>query len=477
QDFFTEDPYSQLSKYILEPYTPDKELYNFLFKAVVNQEKSVDISNFEIADRQIMDTVSCLYEQAGYQLFYLYRVKWSQDYKTINFTYLDYTEEEIKEYQDILYSQMNHLLYNVAPEDYTPMQRFFAVFDYITKLGNYTDDMSDETTFSAGSILVNQKGICGGFSILANYALNFVGIPTEYISNEPHAWNMVTLDGNRYHTDFTWGAGNAYSGPSSLNTVLMDDQARMAGLDSMGFGDFPIIVGYPGDNPITPEPATDTRYDFYQSIYENYALDIENDWIYYYDRGIYRSHLDGTGKELIDKQFGYQFSAYNGDLYYIGDPNGLYQYESGKPPVLLDNTIEFEYTKIENGILKYGKGTEKEKEINLNDFSAKQFPQESSNQKQPINVSNRETFQIEITFSGQMNTSNIPTKSIGLLNNKGESTPLHLTWNDTGDKLTLRSKTYINKEPRMTLYVIAGIEDNNGLLTEDNYKIDITFTQ
>lgn len=472
QEFFTQDPYSELSAYIRETYEEiDPELYNYLFQAVINQKTSVDISSFSLSKEQIMQTCSSLYEQAGFQLFYLSRVKWSNDYKTVNFIYKEYSNDDIAELLATFYSKINHLLYNVAPKDYNSYQRFYSVYDYITKHASYTDDMSDENTHSPYSILMNGKGICGGYSMLANYVLNFVDIPTEYISNEPHAWNMVTLDNKRYHTDMTWGAG--YGDVNYLNTILMDDEDRMAGLNNMGFGDYPIIVGYPRNNPITPNSAIDHDFKLYNDIFNNFSLDIDDEYVYFTDYiGINRVKLDGTEKELILEAAVNAFTTYNSVIFYVNENFQLYQYEIGKTPVLLDNSISVNYLKVEDGILIYGDMyEEKEKEIDLNEFSLLKIAKNLNNMEN-ILVMDQQTFEINITFSEEMDTSFLPKEQIGLVC-EDRMIPNHMVWNETGDGLIIRTKDLLESGMELKLYVLPGIIDNNGNGTEDGYDMAI----
>jgi transglutaminase/protease-like cytokinesis protein 3 len=172
-----------------------------LYKAVENQEESVDVTGFHLPGEKVVASSECLYQPAGLQLYYMQYARCSKDFNTVKFTYTD-SGEAITKNQNIFYLEMNHLLYNVAPKDYTPLQRFFSVYDYITKLADYSDNLEDYSTLTVNSILVQHKGICGAYSLLANYVLNFVGVKTYSVSNEPHAWNVVELNGSRYHSDF-----------------------------------------------------------------------------------------------------------------------------------------------------------------------------------------------------------------------------------------------------------------------------------
>lgn len=388
---------------------------------------------------------------------------------------MEVSEEQIKNYQDTFYSQMNHLLYNVAPSDYDPYQKFFAVYDYVTRHSAYTDDMNDETTMSPGSLLVNQKSICGGFSSIANYALNFVGVPTDYISNEVHAWNIVNLMGNYYYTDFTWGASYS-SNISFLNTALMDYKVRKMGLDDLGYGDLKIIVGYPGGSEGTPEDCTDNRYDFLKDIYENYALDIDNKWIYYSnDQGIHRIRLDGTGEELLTPKPGFQIKAFGGVLYFTDENMMLYQWEEGKALVSLDSSA-VTYLELKDNKLRYnvGNDTNEISEISLSKFMPENFQADSSQHFAPYQILKEQTFQIVITFSEQMSSQPLEDY-IGLISKTGKNIPISMVWSEDYKKLTIRSKEFINQKEGVSLKVAAGIEAVSGLRTVDHYDRAIQF--
>ncbi|NLB43440.1 MAG: hypothetical protein GX815_14555, partial [Clostridiales bacterium] len=260
------DPYAQISEMILETYKPNKELYNTLFDAIDKMETNVDVSGFPLSPFEKSATCDSLYSQVGFQFYYVNRIRLSGDGNTVTITYRD-QGDEVKKNKALFYSKLNHLVYNVAPENYSPLQKLFAVYDYITVNADYTDNMQDETTFTPYSILMKGRGICGGFANLGHYVLNRVGIQTDYISNEPHAWNIVELDGKKYHTDMTWGAGNYGSGLNSLRTILMDDEERNTGLDLSGFGGYSIIEGYPRLNPTEPSPAPYKDFSMFYTLY------------------------------------------------------------------------------------------------------------------------------------------------------------------------------------------------------------------
>jgi hypothetical protein len=474
KEFFENDPYDQLSKLTIDVHKPNRELYNYLFAAVKDIKESVDISHFSLSMEEVIHTSESLYEQAGLQFFYLKWMRWSEDFHTVYFTYSEKDPTVIKSKQAVFYTHMNYLLNNIAPQHYTPLQTFFTVYEYITKHTHYSENIEDPTTHHGFSLLVDNQAICNGYAILVYDVLNKLGIPTNYLSNEPHAWNTVELNGVTYHTDFTWGAGYNYD--SYLNTILMNDEARMEGLENAGFGSFPIIEGYMRDHPTEPEPITDSRYSIFHNIYQSYTMDVRNQWLYYSDsEKIYRVRFDGSGQEIILEEPATSLAYYHDSLYYSGyELNKLYQLVPGEEPILLDDTINIFSMKIVDGILFYGGyDDESQKNIDLNEFSLEAFPENSTKPISEFRVPRESTFSVQITFNEKMDTTHLPKDKIGLLSEEAKTIPLHLNWNSDGTTLTIRSQKLLLEEKRLSLYVLPGLITDSGETSKDEKQITI----
>lgn len=474
EEIKSKDPYANANKYIIKTYKPDKDLYNTLFKAIDNMETTVDIKKFPLSVFQKVATMDSLYEQAGLQFYYLNRIIISKDNNFALITYND-SKVEGKKNKEIFYSRLSHIVYNVAPETYSPLQKLFGVYDYITAHSDYTDDIQDSLTHSPYSILMKGKGICGGFSNLGYYVLNKVGIKTEYISNEPHAWNMVNIDGQNFLTDITWGAGSYGSTNNSINNILMDDEQRKITLDNAGFGGYTIIEGYPGDTTTEPLPATDKRFKAYYDLHYDYALDIENNRVYYSnEEGIKRMTLDSKGLETVSTMQGTYLKTFNGILYFINmDNRKLYKLGPGRESELLDGSLKVDSLNLKNGILYYkaAENGAKEKTINLNPFAESNFNINNSKHQDAITVPHSQTFKFNIEFSRNMNIEILPKEAVAVVNKKGEALPIHMNWSEDGRTLAVRSKVSLDNEDLVSLYVSKGILAADGKKSLEYYDI------
>lgn len=475
-DVFNEDPYLQTSCEKEERETFDRDLYNYLYKAMLNSEKIVDISAFKDVPREKKINTIVSLGVGAFHNNHFYYAGYSED---LNTAILHYNKDEKDNSEsDIIYwTQYNHMIYNVAPSNYTQYQRFFAVYDYICKYADYTGDMQDESTLSVYSVLTKKKGICGSFSSLAYRVLNQVDVPTEIISNEAHAWNIVELGGTRFHTDVTWGVGLSNTNESLINTALMNDDDRMEGIEAMGFGELEIHKGFIGESEY--KPCMDSRYEFLKDIYVNYSLDIDNSYIYYsIGDEVERINLDSTGRVTIFEEYGDLLTCYNGILYFRSwNDSKLYRYTPGEEVELVDDSIMIKHMKIENGILIYGPGdgTKADKKIDLNPFRKSQFSKEMATLLEQKNIKKEQTFSVDIQFNHEMDTTCIPYEQIGLVTGSNITLPIHLVWSKDKKTLTIRSKACIINETVVSLYIKEGIKSADGSLTKENQILNIQY--
>lgn len=88
--------------------------------------------------------------------------------------------------------------------------------DYDTLKSNNINDTTYRSNTAYG-ILLQNKGICSGYSDTMAIFLNKLNIINYKISNEEHIWNLVYLDGKWYHLDLTW------DDPISSNNITRDN--------------------------------------------------------------------------------------------------------------------------------------------------------------------------------------------------------------------------------------------------------------
>lgn len=126
----------------------------------------------------------------------------------LRFSYFD--QEEQKQ-TSLKATQIINTLDQTRPFE-TESQKALAIFSWLAENIQYED--YETLRYRSASVigaLLDGKAVCTGISqafvLLANAAgleaWQIFGVATDAISTEPHAWNLVRIDGDYYHLDVT----------------------------------------------------------------------------------------------------------------------------------------------------------------------------------------------------------------------------------------------------------------------------------
>ena len=83
------------------------------------------------------------------------------------------------------------------------MQKLLALHDFLVNHARYDENGG----CNVADILCNGIGCCEAYSATLCLLLDIAGIPARFVTGrarEPHAWNLVQLNGAWYHVDATW---------------------------------------------------------------------------------------------------------------------------------------------------------------------------------------------------------------------------------------------------------------------------------
>jgi len=125
-----------------------------------------------------------------------------------------YTKGEAKKIDAKIDKYLEGLKEEFKKEDETTdlaKERF--VHDYCLRYLSYDYTFKKVSHTVIGPIL-NKKGVCDGISKFCKLVLNYLGVNALVVSgegrnpsksrNEPHAWNVIEIDGYWYHLDVTY---------------------------------------------------------------------------------------------------------------------------------------------------------------------------------------------------------------------------------------------------------------------------------
>ena len=202
----------------------------------------------------------------------------------------EYMKKE-KEFEDEIVSIIN----DCVSDDYTDVEKVLAFYEYMCR--NYTYDydmyyrgvegMDDQSGYRC---LIEKKGICCEIAALYNFLLLQVGVDSEEMGgmgkDEGHSWIFVTIDGESYHVDATWGLTED---KPFMDYFMMTDKIRA---DRDGFASEKNSIAAWGDQSRKNYrfAATDDRFkDVWSSYY--IGMDRETQEIVY-------ENYDGTRGRL-----------------------------------------------------------------------------------------------------------------------------------------------------------------------------------
>lgn len=102
-------------------------------------------------------------------------------------------------------SKLMEIIKELKLDNASDYEKVKKIHDYIINLASY--DTSGKKS-SAYNLLFDKSAVCEGYALVAYRLFMEAGLPSRIISGrgngEPHAWNIVKVDGKWYNIDVTW---------------------------------------------------------------------------------------------------------------------------------------------------------------------------------------------------------------------------------------------------------------------------------
>ena len=298
------------------------------------------------------------------EAFHVYGLGSSTDYGFVDDLYVSYLQNP-SDYENSLKAcreVAQKLIEGVDDPALSDAQKALILHDRLAAHNEYDYTYNAPFTGEIVGALVNRTSVCEGYAMAYSYLLDLVGIRNYYCMSEVinHGWNIVYIDGVKYHVDVTWD-DIGYLGWIYHDNFLRSSAGMIAnGHCDNGVDDF-------DDSPDS------TVYDnaFWRNI--NTEFQLLDSKIYYIEesyQGTKLKELSGEAhKEIADISDawetgigywgdGYQVLASDGqDLLYSGGDK-IYRYctESGQiepiwEPSLPAGTAIFNF-RLQDGVLK-----------------------------------------------------------------------------------------------------------------------------
>lgn len=146
--------------------------------------------------------------------------------------------DELEEARSVYDDALSAILATVDPA-WSDLETALYLHDYLCMHYAYDESVS---RYSAYEMLTDGTGVCQAYTLIYTALLQACGIDCSYVVSRDmnHAWNVVTLDGQKYNVDITYDDPTADRlGRAVHSNFLLSDAALSAShsfTDSEGFG-------------------------------------------------------------------------------------------------------------------------------------------------------------------------------------------------------------------------------------------------
>lgn len=240
------------------------------------------------------------------------------------------------------------------------LEKELALHDYIithTKYDEqgYINGTVSQDAHSPYGVLMNGVGVCDGYAYTMKALLHLVNVESLVVygksfnlTSQPinHAWNLVKIDGQYYHTDLTWDDLGSSNNENKLNHSYLNLSDKQIAVNHKFRKDF-----YPSASKdseqynrrisenhqviITPEAAFTSTSGYLYKINtetalatkliddEVFEIALVDQWIYYTNASdslkIYKIKTDGTGRTKLNDDTSLHLTVIDSSIYYVSN--------------------------------------------------------------------------------------------------------------------------------------------------------------
>ena len=179
-----------------------------------SRQMLMDITNNALIHTGVEDEGDYLaWQYGGWSTQISYQKRGDQTYYNIVFTMTYYTT--LAQEQQVTQEIANLDAQLTPGED--PYQNTAAAYRYLCDNVVYDHDHLNDTSyklqFTAYGALIDKTSVCQGYAVALYRLLLHYGIDCRVVTgtgqSEPHAWNIILMEGSYYNADSTWDAGSA----------------------------------------------------------------------------------------------------------------------------------------------------------------------------------------------------------------------------------------------------------------------------
>ena len=227
----------------------DKQVYKIIYDGVKNFETHITVPKTTEPLLNIIQFIGRDNPHIFYVDFNQYNYSKNLLSTTVNLTYW-YTKQEVDEINEKVHAVLQKMLARVS--GITDYEKEKAIHDLLIQNVAYDmDALQNLPKYHSRSnsilgVLFYKTAVCEGVAKVTKMLLNLLDIKCIVAmgkaDGEPHAWNIVKVDGRPYHLDVTWDIN--LSGDGGLRYDYFNLSDKEIGVDHIPSMQYPKCV-YP----------------------------------------------------------------------------------------------------------------------------------------------------------------------------------------------------------------------------------------
>lgn len=186
-----------------------KNVYDEIYKGLMEGNQIITLMN-RIKDSEVVTVLDAVFFDNPEIFWWDGTTTWYYNSDTvvteIEFEFL-FPAEQIEEYSTVFYAKALPVLFyaNLLEND---IDKIKYIHDYLCLSIDYDYESFNNNDIShlqtAYSAIVDYKTVCAGYAKAFSFYLQQLDIPSVVMSNDGHAWNFLSIEGDFYQMDVTW---------------------------------------------------------------------------------------------------------------------------------------------------------------------------------------------------------------------------------------------------------------------------------
>ena len=313
----------------------EKLIYQEIYQGIQNRDNSICIHDIlpdkanQILQNIMYDFPEIFWIDGSSSSTQYGETFWELGYTVIEPVYTATQEERARKNAEID-NKTAEILASV-PSEISEYEKVKYIYEYLIRHVEYVENAKDNQNIY--SALVNGESVCAGYAKANQYLMNKLGIYCTYVTGtaqnengiEPHAWNIVCLDGKYYYVDVTWADPVKADGQMDDSLIIYDylcySDAELSKTHILDDGyAYPICDSedwnYYRNNQMYYESADE--HTLLQAMYESIDLredaiifKFANDMLYEEGQDRITNELAEKGALYLGKQYGLREITYS----------------------------------------------------------------------------------------------------------------------------------------------------------------------